>query len=445
MHPFFRTTFLLALSVILAGLAHGQTPTTTIQNGNADTRLQLNYDGGLLVPGTFGPTTPADSIPATGAGTRLMWYPAKAAFRAGRVFDNTFSGTGVDGRTFWNPANVGNYSVAFGNNTKASGTVSLAAGINTVASAPNATALGAGTEASGEAALATGNNTTASGTGATAMGKATTASGSAATAVGEETTASGLNATAMGLRTTASGGAATAMGNRTAASGGAATAMGVETTAASDRSLSIGVLNSANTSDDNTLFVAGNGSPLAPSDALVLDFSGNLEISGTLTESSDRRLKTDIEPLDEGVLPALQEVRPVHYRFKNQSTHPSGKQVGLLAQEVRKAFPALVSEGSGGYLSLSYSKLTAVLLKGLQEQQAHLKTQRSAIDSLRDQVQAVEALRAENETMKERLAALEADRSPSAVAGWSDSSAGLLLSLLIGGLFGAGLLWRRRH
>src|SRR6056297_4170621 len=112
--PSLTRLFLLLGSVLLIGLlpmsASAQTPTTTIQNGNGDTRLELNYDGGLLVPGTFGPTTPADSIPAEGAGTRLMWYPAKAAFRAGRV------GRNKDG-TQWNASKVGDYSVAFGVDT----------------------------------------------------------------------------------------------------------------------------------------------------------------------------------------------------------------------------------------------------------------------------------------------------------------------------------------
>src|SRR6056297_788060 len=110
MRTFLRATLLLSFCILLVGTAYGQTPTTTIQNGGADTRLQLNYDGGLLVPGTFGPTTPADSIPAAGAGTRLMWYPAKAAFRAGRV------GLFKDG-TQWNATKVGDYSVAFGVDT----------------------------------------------------------------------------------------------------------------------------------------------------------------------------------------------------------------------------------------------------------------------------------------------------------------------------------------
>jgi hypothetical protein len=166
------------------------------------------------------------------------------------------------------------------------------------------------------------------------------------------------------------------MGFATTASGTDATAMGNNTTAASGNSLSIGSFNSANTSADGTLFAAGNGSFGSPSDALVLDQGGNLTISGTLTESSDRRLKTSIRPLNSETLAKLSRLRPVRYEFKNQETHPSGEQIGLVAQEVRNEFPALVSGGADDALSLSYSKLGAVLLKGLQEQQAEHATYR---------------------------------------------------------------------
>ena len=282
------------------------------------------------------------AIPKKGAGARMMWYPGKAAFRAGEV-----------GSDEWNDSNIGTRSVAFG------------------------------------------------------------------------------------YRTTASGDESTAMGFETTASGDRSTAMGSGTTAATPTSLSIGQYNNANRSDDNSLFVAGNGIDFDRSDALVLDKSGNLEIAGTLTEGSDRRLKIDVEPLSEGVLGALGEIDPVRYRFKNEQTHPSGEQIGLIAQDVRAHFPELVREGSGGMLSLAYPKLTAVLLKGLQEQQSELERQKATIDSLKRQVRRVEAV-------EKRLASLEAGRTPS-TAGWADGLLPYGLSFLLGGaFFGAGLLTVRR-
>jgi hypothetical protein len=116
----------------------------------------------------------------------------------------------------------------------------------------------------------------------------------------------------------------------------------------------------------------------------------------------------------------------VRYQFKNQQTHPSGEQIGLVAQDVRTEFPALVSGENSDALSLSYSKFTAVLLKGLQEQQNQITS-----------------LRAENEEIKARLSALERQSSGSVLAGLPSSVSGLLLALALGGL-GMALLWRRR-
>ena len=444
MRTFFRTTLLLPFCILLVGTAFGQTPTTTIQNGNADTRLELNYDGGLLVPGTFGPTTPADSIPTTGAGTRLMWYPAKAAFRAGRVFD-IYPNLSPDYQVFWDPQNVGKYSTAFGVNTKASGFASTAAGSRTEATGDYSVAIGRPgqidtevTTASGAAAVAMGEFAEASGDYSVALNRGTKATANAATAMGDATEASAFAATAMGLRTTASASRATAMGFETTASGVDATAMGERTTAATEKSLSIGEYNSANTSADGTLLVVGNGSPGTRSDALVLDSNGNLEISGTLTESSDRRLKTSIRPIEGETMTKLSRLRPVRYQFKNQETHPSGEQIGLVAQDVREEFPALVRGGDGDDLSLSYSKFTAVLLKGLQEQQ-------STVDSLKNRVQHLEQQQEELDHLKKRIARLESETNQSVLAGWVGSGGSLLLVVALGGLLGGGLFWRRRH
>ena len=480
MRMFLRTTLLLPFCILLVGTAFGQTPTTTIQNGNADTRLELNYDGGFYIPGTFGPTAPADSIPATGAGTRLMWYPAKAAFRAGRV------GLFKDG-TQWDASKVGRYSVAFGVDTKASGDYSAAMGTETTASGQYATAagiratasgngatamgirttsgfsatamgyettasggqstaLGYGTTASAQAATAVGNNSEASGEAATAMGFESTASGSSSTAAGSGTVANSAQSVAMGFQTKATDDAAVALGYQTEATGLASATMGFGTTAngtssvamgsgseaTTANSLSAGAYNSANTSADGTLLVVGNGSPGARSDALSLDSNGNLEISGTLTESSDRRLKTSIRPLEGETMAKLLRLRPVRYQFKNQQTHPAGEQIGLVAQDVRTEFPALVSGENSDALSLSYSKFTAVLLKGLQEQQAELE----------DKEDEIADLKAENEEFEERLAALERQNASALPAGLTGP---WVLTLLLGlGALGAGLLWGRR-
>ena len=175
-------------------------------------KLSLDNDGGIIAKGTYGSGT---NLTTTGAGTRLMWYPKKAAFRAGFV-----------NGTQWNDGSIGPYSTAMGRDATASGSGSTAMGVYATASGLYSTAMGYGITASGDDSTAMGLLTTASGSGSTAMGVYATASGSDSTAMGLYTTASGFISTAMGLRTLASGNYSTAMGAYTTASGPMSTAMG---------------------------------------------------------------------------------------------------------------------------------------------------------------------------------------------------------------------------
>jgi len=370
----FAFASLLVLALAPAGEARAQTRALDVDAASGESLVHVNDDGGFAVYGEEG----TGSIPADGAGMRMMWHPAKAAFRVGVVGRGSES-TGDE----WNDTNVGFASTAFGNGTEASGFKS------------------------------------------TAMGDNTTASGESSTAMGNETTASGLNTTAMGERTTASG--------------SRSTAMGLFTKAATDNSLSIGVYNDANRGNDDSdpstgpLFVVGNGSFGSRSDALVLDQGGNMTLAGGLTQNSDRRLKEQIHPLETGVLNKLEDIRPVRFHFKDEETHPAGRQLGLIAQEVQAQFPALVSEGASGYLSVAYTKLTAVLLKGLQEQQAQIQKQEEQIERLREQNRQIAALQAEVKALKEGGAQN---------AGWGPVAGGLLGLLLLGGGVFAVRRWR---
>lgn len=209
----------------------------------------------------------------------------------------------------------------------------------------------------------------------------------------------GTYSVAMGSETTASGNSATAMGFGTTASGNQATAMGINTTAPWRTSLVIGSYNDVEGDwfISEPLFMAGNGDSSAPSNALVLQRNGNLTIAGTLYETSDARLKTGVEPL-ESALDGLRSIEPVRYRFQEGTGHPTSDQIGLLAQDVGEVFPELVSRDGEGYLALDYPKLTAVLLKGLQEQQATIEQQRAALREQQEELGQV----------RERIARLEA-------------------------------------
>ena len=101
-------------------------------------KLDIDSDGGIIARGTYGS---GDTLTTSGAGTRLIWYPRKAAFRAGYV-----------NGTQWDDANVGNYSAVLGGeNNTATGTYSAVVGgsNNIVASSRSVILGGAGNSISG--------------------------------------------------------------------------------------------------------------------------------------------------------------------------------------------------------------------------------------------------------------------------------------------------------
>ena len=103
---------------------------------------------------------------------------------------------------------------------------------------------------------------------------------------------------------------------------------------------------------------------------LVLKGNGNATLSGTLTQLSDSRLKTSITPLKNSLSKVLQ-LNGYTYRWKDNARDTS-VQIGVMAQEVQKLFPQLVSEDKDGLLSVNYNGLIPVLINALKEQQQQI-------------------------------------------------------------------------
>ena len=232
-----------------------------------------------------------------------------------------------------------------------------------------------------------------------------TASGQFSTAMGYYTKAGENYSTAMGGNTSASGNSSTAMGNGTTASGDVSTAMGLWTTASDYGSLVIGQYNdagSAATSDtsfslDNTAFVIGNGTApgVDASDAFKVMFNGDATLSNDLTVegdiviSSDARLKANIVSLG-STLARLLLIDGKSYTMKKD-----GKQkIGVLAQDIQKVFPELVSTDDRNMLAVNYQGLVPVLINALKEQDGKMKEQQADIDELKEQEKRLERLEA---------------------------------------------------
>ena len=222
------------------------------------------FTGPVTVPGTTGYYPPA-----SGAGSRMMWYPQKAAFRVGSV----------EG-TEWDKNNIGSYSFAAGFNTKASGTISTSLGNATIASGYSSTSMGLATVASGQQSTSMGVLTTASGDFSTSMGETTQAIGNYSTSMGKATIATGHYSTSMGSNTQANGNYSTSMGYGTIANGNYSTSIGYFTNAKTDHSLSIGKYN--DTTASNRLFQIGNGTAdNSRSNAMTVLVNGNVGIGTT--------------------------------------------------------------------------------------------------------------------------------------------------------------------
>ncbi|HOY32755.1 MAG TPA: hypothetical protein PKW80_12830 [Bacteroidales bacterium] len=178
-------------------------------------------EGNVVFTGQYKASSPG-AAPVEGAGTRMMWYPDKAAFRAGTVDNNV-----------WNTSSVGGYSVAFGYNTRASGTYSAALGYSTNASGMYSSAIGYGAAAAGDISFAYGYATIASGMRSFAGGYFSQASGQASVALGYQPTASGDHSISLGNGTTASGLSSIALGYYSKATSAYSAAIGKYVNAAS--------------------------------------------------------------------------------------------------------------------------------------------------------------------------------------------------------------------
>ncbi|MHC1775000.1 MAG: tail fiber domain-containing protein [Lentimicrobium sp.] len=242
------------------------TPTALLHtNGNG------TGAGNILFTGTYKSSNPGDP-PVSGAGTRMMWYPDKAAFRAGRT-----------NGTEWDKTNIGNYSFSAGLSTTASGVYSVSLGYETIASGTDAVAMGNNTLASGSSSSAFGDRSQATNSSSMAWGIVTQAVGSNSTAWGQVTYASGETSTAWGYLTGATNNYTTAWGLESNATGIASTAWGIGTIAQAYSSTALGSYNlvSGNPTewiDTDPLFVIGNGTDITPGNALTVLKNGRTGI-----------------------------------------------------------------------------------------------------------------------------------------------------------------------
>ncbi len=102
---------------------------------------------------------------------------------------------------------------------------------------------------------------------------------------------------------------------------------------------------------------------------------GNLLVNST-TYTSDGRYKKNIQNL-QYPLDKIMRLRGVTYEMRADEFpllhFSSGKQIGLIAQEVENIIPEIVSTNADGYKSVDYAKLVPLLIEAIKEQQKRIE------------------------------------------------------------------------
>lgn len=147
-------------------------------------------------------------------------------------------------------------------------------------------------------------------------------------------------------------------------------------------------------------------------------FGGDLYSSGSYV-GSDRSLKRDIADLA-SAMDILKRLQPKSYSFKQDGDYrlmnlPQGKHYGLIAQDVEQVLPELVkasvfnvskattdtaaaqtaSTKELSFKALNYTELIPIVVKGMQEQEQHLKEldeKTAEIANLKSRIETLEAL-----------------------------------------------------
>lgn len=116
-----------------------------------------------------------------------------------------------------------------------------------------------------------------------------------------------------------------------------------------------------------------------------------LHVNGTIygqiiTTPSDKRLKKNIKKLD-NVLEKINKLQGVSFEWDSDKILNNHPQIGLIAQQVEDVFPEIVYTDKNGLKSMTYDKLTSVLIEAIKELNDKVETLNTIINAKNKEIE----------------------------------------------------------
>ncbi len=107
---------------------------------------------------------------------------------------------------------------------------------------------------------------------------------------------------------------------------------------------------------------AGNAQFLSNISGSQIEASGDVIAFG----SSDERLKDNIKPITEPLW-KVSQIGGYTFDWNDKQETYKGSDIGVVAQEIHKILPEIVTERGNGYLAVKYEKIVPLLIESIKE------------------------------------------------------------------------------
>jgi hypothetical protein len=150
----------------------------------------------------------------------------------------------------------------------------------------------------------------------------------------------------------------------------------VSSTANTANAVRLGAVNDANSAyvpleidASMTNFLGGNVGIGTTLPGYLLHVNGSVAGVGAYNQLSDERYKKDIDDISD----SLEKVLAIHgvtYKWIDEKRSGSETQIGVIAQEIEKVVPEVVTTGSDGVKRVRYSDLVPIIIEALKREHA---------------------------------------------------------------------------